>query len=278
MTTQHQEEEWVPPGIDTTKPSSSRTYDYLLGGAHNFQADRDAAEQAEKIMPGIRDVARLNRAFLGRVVRTLMGLGIRQFLDIGSGIPTVGNVHQIAGEIDPRCRVVYVDRDPIAVAHSKMLLRASQHATIAHADFTDADGIFADPDVRRLDFSEPIGLLMVAMLHWIPDASDPHALLAEYRRRVPAGSHLAISHLVSDRDSDRINSAVGTFNLARGHDQATTRTHKEVETMFGDFELIEPGLVGCALWRPGGPGDISDDPHTNTQLYGGVARKVAGRS
>jgi hypothetical protein len=115
--TQHQEEEWVPPGIDTTKPSSSRTYDYLLGGAHNFQADRDAAEQAEKIMPGIRDVARLNRAFLGRVVRTLMDLGIRQFLDIGSGIPTVGNVHQITGEIDPRCRVVYVDRDPIAVAH-----------------------------------------------------------------------------------------------------------------------------------------------------------------
>jgi hypothetical protein len=115
---------------------------------------------------------------------------------------------------------------------------------------------------------------MVAMLHWIPDANDPHTLLAEYRRRVPAGSYLAISHLVSDRDSDRINSAVGTFNLARGHDQATTRTHKEVETMFGDFELIEPGLVGCALWRPGGPADISNDPYTNTQLYGGVARKV----
>jgi hypothetical protein len=276
MTTQHQEEEWVPPGIDTTKPSSSRTYDYLLGGAHNFQADREAAEQAEKIMPGIRNVARLNRAFLGRVVRALMDLGIRQFLDIGSGIPTVGNVHQIAGEIDPRCRVVYVDRDPIAVAHSKMLLRASENATIAHADFTDPEGIFAAPELRRLDFGEPIGLLMVAMLHWIPDASDPHALLAEYRRRVPPGSYLAISHLVSDRDSDRINSAVGTFNLARGHDQATTRTYKEVETMFGDFELIDPGLVGCALWRPGGPGDISDDPYTNTQLYGGVARKVTG--
>ncbi|WP_206788397.1 SAM-dependent methyltransferase [Amycolatopsis sp. MtRt-6] len=274
--TQHQEEEWVPPGIDTTKPSSSRTYDYLLGGAHNFQADRDAAEQAEKIMPGIRDVARLNRAFLGRVVRTLMGLGIRQFLDIGSGIPTVGNVHQIAGEIDPRCRVVYVDRDPIAVAHSKMLLRASENATIAHADFTDPDGILAHPEVRRLlDFDAPVGLLTIAMLHWIPDADDPHALLARYRDHVAPGSYLAISHLVSDQDSDRINSAVGTFNQARGHDQATTRSYKEVETMFGDFELIEPGLVGCALWRPGGPGDISDDPYTNTQLYGGVARKAS---
>ncbi|HET6704518.1 SAM-dependent methyltransferase [Amycolatopsis sp.] len=273
--TQHQEEEWVPPGIDTTKPSSSRTYDYLLGGAHNFQADRDAADQAEKIMPGIRDVARLNRAFLGRVVRTLMSLGIRQFLDIGSGIPTVGNVHQIAGEIDPRCRVVYVDRDPIAVAHSKMLLRASENATIAHADFTDPDGILTHPEVRRLlDFDTPIGLLAVAMLHWIPDADDPHALLARYRDHLAPGSYLAISHLVSDRDSDRINSAVGTFNQARGHDQATTRSYKEVETMFGDFELIEPGLAGCALWRPGGPGDISDDPYTNTQLYGGVARKA----
>ncbi|MEU0531429.1 SAM-dependent methyltransferase [Amycolatopsis tolypomycina] len=273
--TQHQEEEWVPPGIDTTKPSSSRTYDYLLGGAHNFQADRDAAEQAEKIMPGIRDVARLNRAFLGRVVRTLMDLGIRQFLDIGSGIPTVGNVHQIAGEIDPGCRVVYVDRDPIAVAHSKMLLSASEHATIAHADFTDPDGIFSHPEVRRLlDFDAPVGLLTVAMLHWIPDSEDPHALLARYRDHVAPGSYLAISHLVSDQDSDRINSAVGTFNRARGHDQATTRTYKEVETMFGDFDLIEPGLVGCALWRPAGPADISDDPHTNTQLYGGVARKA----
>lgn len=275
MTTPHQEQEWVPPGIDTTKPSGSRTYDYLLGGAHNFQADREAAEQAEKVMPGIRDVARLNRAFLGRVVRTLMDLGIRQFLDIGSGIPTVGNVHQIAEEIDPRCRVVYVDRDPIAVAHSKMLLRDKENATIAHADFTDPDGIFATPEVRGLlRFDEPVGLLMVAMLHWIPDDSDPHRLLAEYRRRVPAGSYLAISHLVSDRDSDRINSAVGSFNSARGHDQATTRSYHEVETMFGEFELLEPGLVGCALWRPDGPGDISDDPRTNTQLYGGVARKT----
>jgi hypothetical protein len=276
VTTQHQHQEWVPPGIDTTKPSSSRTYDYLLGGAHNFQADRGAAEQAEKIMPGLRDIARLNRAFLGRVVRSLMGLGIRQFLDIGSGIPTVGNVHQIVEEIDPRCRVVYVDRDPIAVAHSEMLLRASEYATIVHADFADPEGIFADPAVRRLlNFGEPIGLLMVAMLHWIPDESDPHGLLAQYRRRVPAGSHLAISHLVSDRGSDRINSAVGTFNRAKGHDQATTRTYREVETMFGDFALIEPGLVGCALWRPGGPADISDDPRANTQLYGGVARKIA---
>ncbi|MEV6443876.1 SAM-dependent methyltransferase [Amycolatopsis sp. NPDC051716] len=274
--TQHQQEEWVPPGIDTTKPSSSRTYDYLLGGAHNFQADREAAEQAEKVMPGIRDVARLNRAFLGRVVRTLMDLGIRQFLDIGSGIPTVGNVHQIAGEIDPRCRVVYVDRDPIAVAHSKMLLRTSENATIAHGDFTAPDGIFADPELRRLDFGEPIGLLMVAMLHWIPDAGEPHRLLAEYRRRLPAGSYLAISHMVSDQEGNRMNSLVGTFNQARGHDQATTRTYREVESMFGDFQLIEPGLVGCALWRPGGPGDVSNDPYTNTQLYGGVARKVTG--
>ncbi|MFD9893477.1 SAM-dependent methyltransferase [Amycolatopsis sp. NPDC059027] len=275
MTTPRQDEDWVPPGIDTTTPSGSRTYDYLLGGAHNFQADRDAAAMAERIMPGIRDVARVNRAFLGRVVRALMELGVRQFLDIGSGIPTVGNVHQVAEGIDPRCRVVYVDRDPIAVAHSEILLRDNENAAIVHADFTDPDGIFDSPQARRLlRMDEPIGLLMVALLHWIPDESDPQALLARYRRRIPAGSYLAISHLVSAQDSDRINSAVGTFNRARGHDQATTRGYHQVEAMFGDFAMIEPGLVGCALWRPGGRGDVSDDPHANAQLYGGVARKT----
>ncbi|WP_020671032.1 SAM-dependent methyltransferase [Amycolatopsis nigrescens] len=270
-----QQQDWVPPGIDTTTPSSARTYDCLLGGAHNFQADREAAVQAEKIMPGIRDVARLNRAFLGRVVRSMMAEGVRQFLDIGSGIPTVNNVHQVAERIDPECRVVYVDRDPIAVAHSRLILAANERAAIVHADFHDPDEIFASPEARRLlDLDEPVGVLMVALLHWIPDGDRPTELLAEYRRRVPVGSYLAISHLSSDQRAERIDSAVGMFNRAKGRDQATTRTYDEVEAMFGDFELIEPGLVGCALWRPGGPGDISDDPDANAQIYGGVAKKT----
>jgi hypothetical protein len=270
-----QQQDWIPPDIDISTPSSARTYDFLLGGGHNFAADRAAAEHAEKLMPGIRDVARLNRAFLGRVVRFMIAEGVRQFLDLGSGIPTVGNVHQIAEEVEPECRVVYVDRDPIAVAHSRLLLAGNEHAEIVHADFRDPEKIFTSPDVHRLlRLDEPIGMLMVALLHWIPDDADLPALLAEYRRHLSAGSYLAISHLTSDQQADRIDSAVGMFNQSKGRDQATTRTYTEVKAMFGDLELVEPGLVGCALWRPGGPGDMSDHPDSNAQIYGGVARKT----
>jgi hypothetical protein len=267
-------EEWVPPGIDTSVPSGARTYDFLLGGAHNFAVDRQVGMAAEKIMPGIQKVARMNRAFLGRVVRFMIDEGIRQFLDLGSGIPTVGNVHQVAERENPDCRVVYVDRDPIAVAHSELLLAANDRAAILHADFQRPDDIFGSSQVRRLlNLDEPVGVLMLALLHWIPDELDPVALVAEYRGRVPAGSYLGISHLSNAQHTDEITSAVGMFNRAKGTDQATLRTYPEIEAMFGDFELVEPGLVGCGLWRPGGVGDISDDPQTNSQIYGGVGRK-----
>ncbi|GAA1958714.1 SAM-dependent methyltransferase [Amycolatopsis minnesotensis] len=270
-----QQQDWVPAGIDTATPSGARTYDYLLGGAHNFQADRDAAVYAEKIMPGVRDIARLNRAFLGRVVRFMVHEGIRQFIDLGSGIPTVGNVHEVAAGIHPDCRVVYVDRDPIAVAHSRLLLKPIGSAAIVEADFGDPEAIFTSPEVRRLlDLSEPVGALMVALLHWIPDEKGLLALLAEHRARLPAGSYLAISHLSSDQQAARIDGAVEMFNGAKGRDKATTRRYDEIESMFGDFELVEPGLTGCALWRPGGPGDISENPEANAQIYGGVAKKI----
>jgi hypothetical protein len=208
-------------------------------------------------------------------VRFMIGEGIRQFLDLGSGIPTVGNVHQVAKQATPDCRVVYVDRDPIAVAHSELMLAANDQTEIVHADFQYPDNIFGSHQARRLlNLDEPVGVLMLALLHWIPDELDPAALVAEYRRRVPAGSYLAISHLTSDQHTDEITSAVGMFNRAKG-DQATLRAYPQIEAMFGDFELVEPGLVGCALWRPGGIGDISDDPQTNSQIYGGVGRKPA---
>lgn len=167
-------------------------------GSHNFAADRHAAEAAERIMPGIAQVARLNRAFLGRVVRFMIDQGIRQFLDLGSGIPTVGNVHQVAERAHPGCRVVYVDRDPIAVAHSELMLAANDHAAIVQADIQYPDDIFSNPQMRRLvNLDEPAGVLMLALLHWIPDEADPAALVADYRRRVPVGSYLAISHLTA---------------------------------------------------------------------------------
>ncbi|WP_037269056.1 SAM-dependent methyltransferase [Kibdelosporangium aridum] len=270
-----QQDSWIPPDIDTDTPSGARTYDYLLGGSHNFAADRHAAEAAERIMPGIAQVARLNRAFLGRVVRFMIDQGIRQFLDLGSGMPTVGNVHQIADRAHPGCRVVYVDRDPIAVAHSELMLAANDHAAIVHADVQYPEDIFASsPACRLINLDEPVGVLMLALLHWIPDEADPGAVVADYRRRVPVGSYLAISHLTSDQQTDQITSAVGMFNRAKGTDQATPRPYSQVEAMFGDFELVEPGLVGCGHWRPAGTGDITDDPETNRQIYGGVGRKV----
>jgi S-adenosyl methyltransferase len=271
-----QQQDWIPPGIDISKPSGARTYDFLLGGGHNFSADRAAAEQAEKLMPGIRDVARLNRAFLGRVVRFMMAEGVRQFLDLGSGIPTVGNVHQVAESIDPGYRVVYVDRDPIAVAHSKLLLAGNENTAVVHADFREPETIFTSPEVRRLlNLDEPVCMLMVALLHWIPDEADLPALLAEYRRRLPVGGYQVISHLTSDQQPDRIDSAVGMFNdRSRGRDHATTRSYDQIRAMFGDFELVEPGLVGCALWRPDGPGALSNQPEANAQIYGGVAKRT----
>nr|WP_232328547.1 SAM-dependent methyltransferase [Kibdelosporangium sp. MJ126-NF4] len=270
-----QQQDWIPPDIDTDKPSGARTYDFLLGGAHNFAADRQAATMAEKIMPGIQKVARLNRAFLGRTVRFMINQGIRQFLDLGSGIPTVGNVHQVADQTSPGCRVVYVDRDPVAVAHSELMLADNDHAAIVHADLRYPDHVFNSAPVRRLlNLDEPVGLLMMALLHWIPDEWDPHALVAEYRARIPVGSYLGLSHLSTDQHTAEITDAVDMFNRSKGTDQATPRPFEVVEEMFGDFELVEPGLVGCALWRPASTGDVTDDPETNSQIYGGVAKKV----
>jgi hypothetical protein len=268
------EQDWVPQGVDTSAPSVARIYDYMLGGGHNFAVDRDMGSQLDQAMPGLRHAARVNRSFLARVVRFLVGAGIRQFLDIGSGIPTVGNVHEIAQEADPECRVVYVDRDPVAVAHSELMLADNDRAAIVHADMRDPEGIFASPEAQRLlNLEEPVGLLMLLMLHWVPDEWDPYGLLARYRDPLAPGSYFALTHATNDGQGERLDNAAGVIERSKSPDQLNLRTHAEVLPMFGDFELLEPGLVGCALWRPAGPGDISDDPETNSLLYAGVAGK-----
>jgi hypothetical protein len=268
------QQDWVPPGIDISVPSVARLYDFMLGGGHNFAADREVGVQIERSMPGLRQAARVNRAFLGRVVRFMVALGIRQLLDIGSGIPTAGNVHEVAQHEDPECRVVYVDRDPIAVAHSELMLAGNDRAAVVNADMRDPEFILASPPVRRLlDLSEPVGLLMLLMLHWIPDDSDPFGLLARYREPLAGGSFLAITHVTGDRQGDRLTEATGVIERSRSPDQVTLRSHGEIVPMFGDFRIVEPGLVGCALWRPGGPADISDDVGMNALVYAGVGRK-----
>ncbi len=265
---------WIPSSVDVSVPSMARTYDYLLGGAHNFAVDRELAAHVERVMPDARAAARVSRAFLARCVRFMVGSGIRQFLDIGSGIPTAANVHEVAQGLDPECRVVYVDKDPIAVAHSELLLVDNDRATIVHADMRDPGSILDHPETRGLlDFDQPVGLLMLMMLHWLPDDADPWGLMARYRDALAPGSYLAITHVTGDHQEPDVAEVTGLIKESRSADQLTERPHEDVLRLFGDFELVEPGLVGCAAWRPAGPGDMSDTPETNRVIYGGVARK-----
>ncbi|MEU6154313.1 SAM-dependent methyltransferase [Actinosynnema sp. NPDC047251] len=264
--------DWIPQSVDISVPSSARAYDFVLGGAHNFAVDREVAAKLDEAMPGLTAAARLNRAFVGRAVRFLTDQGIRQFLDIGSGIPTVSNVHQVAQAVDPACRVVYVDRDPIAVAHSELMLAENDRAAIVRADLRDVEGILGSPEVERLlDFDRPIGLLMTLLLHWVPDEWDPAGLLGRYRDALPAGSYFAASHISADH-APLLRRAVEMFQRSGTQEQLTLRPHSRVLTFFDGFDLVEPGLVGCAEWRPTGPADISDVPAVNMVFYGGVGR------
>jgi hypothetical protein len=267
------EQDWVPRIVDTSAPSGARTYDYLLGGSHNFAADRAMADQVERAVPGIRAAARLNRAFLARAVRFMIDQGVSQFLDIGSGIPTVGNVHEIAQHENPASRIVYVDMDPIAVAHSELMLTGNEFAAMVEADMREPASILDHPTVRELlDFTQPIGLLFLLVLHWNPE--DPADLVAQYRAALPAGSHLAITHMTDDLQSDKITAVAGIVSHSRGAGQVFPRTRAEITTLFGDFELLPPGLVPTGAWRPGGIGDIAEDPEMNELSFAGIARKA----
>jgi S-adenosyl methyltransferase len=269
-----EQREWVPPGVDTDVPSMARAYDYLLGGGHNFAADRRLADAAERIMPGARQIARLNRSFLRRAVLYLVRSGVRQFVDVGSGVPTVGNVHEIVLEADPDCHVLYVDKDPVAVAHSELLLAGNDHAAVIQADFRDPEDIFGRPEaVRLLDPDRPIGLLVVMMLHFVPDSWGPAGILARYRDRLVPGSHLVLSHVTADQRPDQITEAADLIARSSSPDQLRYRSHAEVVRFFDGFDLVEPGVVGCGLWHPGGPGDISNDADVNAHVYAGMGRK-----
>ena len=190
---------WVPPGIDTGKANSARVYDWWLGGDHNFRADQDAARAMIAVEPNARAIARANRAFLGRAVRFLAEAGIRQFLDIGSGIPTQNNVHQVAEAAAPGIRVLYADVDDVAVAHSKLILDGNANAAVIQGDLRDPASILADPETQLLlDFTRPVALLLVAVLHFVADAENPEQLVATLRDALPPGSYLVVSHACSD--------------------------------------------------------------------------------
>ncbi|MGH3816112.1 MAG: SAM-dependent methyltransferase [Pseudonocardiaceae bacterium] len=263
---------WVPHGVDVTVPNAARVYDYWLDGAHNFAADREMANKIQQVLPGIRDVVRIQRSFLRRVVLFMVGSGIRQFLDIGSGIPTVGNVHEIAQRADPECRIVYVDKEPVAVAHGELLLAGNDRAAAIQANLCDVEAVLDHPQTQRLlHFDQPVGLLMLLVVHFVPDSSDPVGILARYRHRLTPGSYLALSHGTADGNPAGLTETVQQYKNTP--EPVYLRSHQEVLCLFTGFELVEPGLVGCALWRPSGPGDISDSAEMNMIVYGGVGHK-----
>ncbi|MCR6483874.1 SAM-dependent methyltransferase [Amycolatopsis sp. OK19-0408] len=264
---------WVPPEIDTTVPNPARVYDFWLDGDHNFAADRALGEQILKIMPGVRDAARLNRAFLRRAARFMVRAGVRQFLDIGSGIPTAGNLHEIVQQVDPACRVVYVDRESVAVAHSQLLLQGNENCTVVQADLRDVNDVFEGAR-GLLDPDQPTGLFMLLLLHFVPDTWDPAGIVARYRDRLAPGSYFAVSHVAADSESERLDEAVEVYKSRQDQqNQPVPRTHDEIMRFFAGFELVDPGLVGCAMWNPEGAGDMSDDPAINALPYAGVGRK-----
>lgn len=265
---------WVPEGVNTELPSAARVYDYLLGGGHNFPGDRALAEKLVTVVPA-RDMARLNRAFLRRAVLYLLDQGITQFLDLGSGIPTVGNVHEVAQDVDSDARVVYVDYEPVAVAHSELLLEGNKNAAVLQADMRDPDKILQAPRSRELlDLDKPLGLLMVGVVQFIPDGDDPWALAARYRDAIAPGSYLALSAFTWDHAPAGMAGAVEVFKNSQ--DPIFPRTHAEITRMFDGFDLVEPGLVLTPEWRPERPEDTADAERSN--LYAGVAQKPVGHS
>jgi S-adenosyl methyltransferase len=263
--------------INTGVPNPARIYDYFLGGKDNFPADREVAEQLLAIAPVARDVVEDNRAFLRRAVRFLTrDAGIRQFIDLGSGLPTQGNVHEIAQAVAPDARVVYVDNDAMVVTHSRALL-AGDNTVAVQADLREPDALLGHPEVRELiDFDQPIGLLLMAILHFLLDDEDPLGIVARFRDALPAGSYLAISHGTRDVPARPDMSAEEMAEMGAKVEQLyqlttaslVTRTRAQVERFFDGLELVDPGLVEIQLWRPD-----EQDPALPGGFYGGVGRK-----
>ncbi len=267
----------VPEGIDLDRPSAARTYDWALGGTANWAIDRQYGEAALKAYPQLKIAARANRAFLTRAVRYCVRNGITQFLDLGSGVPTMGNVHEIADDLDENSRCVYVDIEPVAVAHSRILLEESgdpeRHAVV-HADLCHAGEVWeAAFETGVLDPGKPIGMLTVAVLHFVPDATGVREAIRDYRSLLPPGSLYVLSAVTpSDaggaeqdqlRAMEQVSKRSSTPGVLRGRD--------EIMAFFGDFELVEPGLVPVVQWHPEAPG-----PAVGT-VIGGVARKPGRR-
>jgi S-adenosyl methyltransferase len=264
--------DWVPPGVDTKRANPARVYDYLLGGSHNFLADQDAARAILAVEPNSRPGARANRAFLGRAVQFMAAQGIRQFLDIGSGIPTEGNVHEIAQLAMLGARVAYVDNDPVAVAHALAMLDGNADAGITEADLREPRQILADHEVRRhIDLARPAGLLLSLVLHFISDAEDPWRIVATLRDALAPGSYLALAHLTNESKPAVAQAAETGYNSSVSTD-IHMRSRADILRFFDGFDIVDPGLVYPTQWRPDSPADVPADPG-QFWVLAGVGRK-----
>ena len=262
----------LPAGLDPNTPNVARVYDYWLDGKDNFQVDRDFAEKIIAIEPAAPYMARQNRGFLGRVVRFLTAeAGIRQFIDIGTGLPTQRSVHQVAQEIAPDARVVYVDSDEVVRIHARALLGDSSNVTAIRADFRDPEAILTHRDVNRLiDFDEPFALLLLAILHFIPDGDDPQGIIRRYSEVMAPGGHLAISCSTREADPARADKIIEEYRKASA--PAVLRTSAEIMRFFDGFELLDPGgLVYTPQWRP--DGRVDADPK-KAWMLAGLGRKI----
>ena len=262
----------MPPEIDTTVPQSARVYDYWLGGKDNFPADRALGDAIAEQVPTIRTQVRGQRAFLGRAVRYLAGeAGIRQFLDIGTGIPTAGNVHDVAQKLAPESRVLYVDNDPIVLAHSRALVPSSPQGRVAFilADLRDPEAILTDPALAEtMNLTEPVGLVLIGIMHHLRDDDDPRRIVTTLVDALAPGSYLVLSQTTPDFDPEAMRGLAEVSE--RGGIPNVPRTLADTEPFFAGLELVEPGLVPLAAWRPD-PG-TQGDPRA-VYAYGAVARK-----
>ncbi|MCX4750257.1 SAM-dependent methyltransferase [Kitasatospora sp. NBC_01287] len=261
-----------PPEIDTTVAHSARMYDYWLGGKTNFAPDRALGDAVEQLIPTIRTMAQENRRFLGRAVRHLVReQGIRQFLDIGTGIPTEGNTHEVAQLADPTARVVYVDNDPIVLAHARALMDSSPAGRTAylHADLREPEAILSHPALRQtLDLTRPVALMLISVLMLVADADDPWKHVATLLDALPAGSCVAVSHVTADFDPAAVGAVVDAED--EGRMTLVPRGRAEVARFFGDWELLEPGLSPVLAWRPDGAAPARPEA---AYYWAGVARK-----
>jgi SAM-dependent methyltransferase len=267
----------VPPGIDPTKPNIARVYDYQLGGKDNYAIDREVARQIQQLVPEAPRVAQENRAFLRRVVRHLIiEAGIRQFVDIGSGLPTQGNVHEIAEDAHPGTRVVYVDNDPVVLVHARALLDTSDATKVINADLRRPEEVLGSEQLKEfIDFDKPVGLLLIAIMHHLNDDEAP-GIAAQLRDALAPGSYMAISHFHNPGSAMPEEAAIAAASeklLMERFGSGRFRTTAEIRSLFGDFQLLDPDVVPLPLWRPETP-----EPPTliggDHRLVGGVGRKT----